>query len=295
VTLLGATALALLLATPVWLAMVSGNPTTSDSFVRVFGQFTHWPDLGRSWFLVGLLFITCISRNTWPNRWFWISVWVGLLLALNQQVITGKINQPGKFMGLYLEVLIIPFALDFLLAQRGGEKRVRVILGIAAVTISSLGIAQNVYKLSEGARQGQSYNQADVNFSEVVKTLDAPHYREYGFLTNDAYLSAILPAYLRQKPLLPWYMDPLSNDELNALKFAAAKLLGYSRWSEYAFDTGSGGGSDIALQTQPRISEPVILILNKRRPVRLLNDISIDPVLNNADFIVVLKKPTKTP
>jgi hypothetical protein len=156
---------------------------------------------------------------------------------------------------------------------------------VAAVLLLGLGV--HLYRLAASARQALPLNTADESLQQLARALREPSLRPYGFLTNDEYLTWFLPAYLPQKPLQPWYMDPLTNAEIRALDRAAFELSGYRR-PDGIHAAFSQGAPPARADSEPLIRfDPgrVLLIANRHRPLAL--DPSRCPaLLSNSDFLV---------
>jgi hypothetical protein len=104
--------------------------------------------------------------------------------------------------------------------------------------------------------------------------------RHEGFLTNDPLLDQILPAYVPQKPLQPWWMDPLSNSEIRALHLAAAHLL------EEPMDyRAAHPGSSLRFDPAK-----TIVVCNRHRPIHI-RAAACQALVSNDDFLVISLAP----
>jgi hypothetical protein len=274
-------------AFPVWGALVANNPAFQDSFVRVFGRYSHAPDLTRSALLLAPLVVTLVLGGTkWKTRWFWLLFWVTCLVVLNQQVITGKVNQPDHWTGSLIEPLAMLFVCDAGLVLYGWIKprlryepaRAWVTAIVAAVFV--LGLTQNVYKFWQGAEGATAYQEMDESLAGLMRAMEAREREGEGFLTNDAYLAAVLPAYLRQKPLNPWYMDPLTNEQIASVRAGAQAQFGHLL---------APGDEDATNDTQGGVRyDPtrVLLILNRHRGAATA-EAECEVVYENTDLLVV--------
>ncbi len=282
--LLAAVAAALLAAFPVWSTpLLAHPPVVEDCFWRLGGQVSRRPD-----WIHGLpvLLLAALSfaghRRGWPNGWFWTLYWTACAIALNQQILTGRQMQSFH----YVIYFAAPFAWIFLgdlvsRFRRGGAG------GALVAAVLLLGLTVHLYRLTAAARQALPLNTADESLQQLARVLREPSLRPYGFLTNDEYLIWFLPGYLPQKPLQPWYVDPLTNAEIRALDRAAFELSGYRRPDgiHTAFSRGDPPASpDPELQIR---FDPgrLLLIANRHRPLAL--DASrCRALLANSDFLV---------
>jgi hypothetical protein len=141
-----------------------------------------------------------------------------------------------------------------------------------------LGFAQCAFRLSQPVLRERDFHTVDANFQQVVSLLSGRTLRNYGFLTNDPFLDEVLPAFIPQKSLQPWWMDPLSNHEMGALHSAAAHVL------EAPVEAHAGGAGFRFDQAK------VILVLNRHRPIRV-HPASCQILFSNVDFLVAAAAP----
>jgi len=150
-----------------------------------------------------------------------------------------------------------------------------------------LGLGVHLYQLAGSARQALPLNTADESLQQLAQLLRQPSLRPYGFVTNDEYLNWFLPGYVPQKPLQPWYVDPLTNNEIRALDRAAFHLSGYRR-PDGIHAAFSQGAPPARADSEPLIRfdpDRVLLIANRHRPLAL--DASrCRALLANSDFLV---------
>lgn len=266
----GAAALALLLAIPVWIVVASGSPLAQESFVRGGGQFTHHPDLPRA--LPGLLFLlvtAVLARRGWPNAWLWLLFWSASLVAMNQQVLTGQRLHPDHYLAYFIEPFAVVFLLDLGFQLRPARRWVLPALAVPALL---LGCSQNFYRLNRYFTACRPYYTWDPAFRQVVDLLARPEWRSYGYLANDFYLDEMAAAYVPQKPLATKLMNPLSDEDREAIVQATRRL-----WKQGV------PGAPAPLRWNPG---RILLLLNKHDPL------PVDPaacrkVLENRDFLVL--------
>jgi hypothetical protein len=198
------------------------------------------------------------------------------------QVLTGKTIQPGHWTTYFIRPLLQLCFLDMLwsLIQERRKMQLAITYGLAIG-----GVLLNVVQFWSAAVQSAPIQTRSPSFDQVVETMRRPALSRFGFVTNDVYLSTILPAFVRQKPLMPSYMDPLSDAELSQLQFAAAEAAGYASWIEYARIAGVTTVPDESVAHVHFRPEMVMLVINKHRALSS----SADPVgkcriLDNPDF-----------
>ncbi|GEM_PF-3113138 len=278
----GMIAIVTLLSFPVWGMLLQGGDEFKDSFLRVFGSYTHLP-WRNSFLMIPFLMISlCINKKSWSTRWIWIIFFSASLIVLNQQVITGKLNQPSHWTGGIIEPFIILFLFDLaLLVKNKFSKKTFSLISILLI----LTIFVQIYCVSyDGAKAATAYNRVDPQFSELLTFMNKPTLLTYGFITNDPYLKIILPAYLIQKPMMPWYNDPLSNKNLSIIYSALA--------DQYQSIVGSRVLSYAVDGHHPKIKfnkNKILFILNRH----LINESSSTQyqlLFKNENFIVGIQK-----
>ena len=99
-------------------------------------------------------------------------------------------------------------------------------------------------------------------------------------MSNDTYVDTVLPAYVQEKPLRPWYMDPETNRELASLQRAASEAL----HPETAGTTSRESASSPSLRFR---YDKILFVLNLHRPFSeaLLSNRRV--LLRNNDFLVL--------
>lgn len=277
--LLMATGVGFVLAFPVWLGIIQKNPAANDAFVRLGGTFGHAPELRYSTALV-ICFLALLLWRTcpWKNRWFAMAFLLASLFVMNIQVVIGKTIQPAHWTGYYIQPIFLIFLADLFWTLASWENR-RVLPCAIAIVLLTAGVAENVYKLSIGARQSADFNRRDPAFEQVLELFRQPALRSYGFLSNDVYVSTVLPAFVVQKPLLPWYMDPETNGELTSLQRAAAQALDSESESRLA-----------TAPTAPALTlraDKILFVLNLHRPFSDSLAANRRVLLRNDDFLVL--------
>ena len=278
VALLISTGAAFLSAFPVWLGIIQKNPAAHDSFVRLGGVFTHRPELRYSLALAICLPALLAWKNcSWNNRWLAMSFLLASLLVMNIQVVIGKTIQPSHWTEYYIQPFFLFLLADLLWTIVARVDRRTWQYAIAIVLLSAGGLC-SVYKLSAGAKQSVDFNTRDPQFEQVVALFRQPALRDYGFLSNDTYVSTVLPAFVAQKPLLPWYMDPETNDELASLQLAAARALD---------DPSSTSAETPSVRTLTLRTDKILFVLNLHRPFSDSLVAGQRVILRNEDFLVV--------
>ncbi|MBI3696369.1 MAG: hypothetical protein HY238_16220, partial [Acidobacteria bacterium] len=268
----GASLAASAAAVPVWLPLLTQPPAVVDFSMRLSAEATHRPDLSVVPPVLLLLGLTALAqRRGWEHGWLWITFWLASLVVTNQQVISGLSMQPFH----YLSFFVGPFAMLFfchLACWRLGNKRLPASLVLATV---ALGFAQCVWRLAQPMKAERDLHTVDAAFQEVVGALRKPSLQQYGFLTNDPFLNAVLPGYVLQKPLEPWFLDPLSNAEMSTLHHAAAEALGEisPHGLKVRFDPAR-----------------VLLVLNRHRRVHV-TPADCQVLVSNQDFLVATLAP----
>ncbi|HYM13037.1 MAG TPA: hypothetical protein VEU62_20020 [Bryobacterales bacterium] len=278
---------AVALSFPVWLPIVTRPPQLEDSFLRLGGETTHQPALAVaavSLAFAALAFLAgraaSATRGPWPRAWLWMIFWLGSLIAMNQQVLTGKRIQPFHYLPNFIGPFTLLFAFDLLvwrLRRWQGPSRRRTAIILAVL---GLGFLQCAYRLAQPMREDRTLHRVNPDFRQMTGVLRRPALGPYGFLTNDPFLDEVLPAFLVQQPLQPWRMDPLSNDDISILHHAAAQLLGEIP-----------GHPAMRVQFNPT---KVLFVLNRRRRIpEHLRDCQV--LLRNADFLVAQAAPCGSP
>lgn len=278
-SLLTAMGLGFVLAFPVWLGIIRKNPAAHDDFLRLGGTFGHAPELRYTIALViCLLALLWWKDCPWKNRWFAMAFLLASFFVLNIQVVIGKTIQPAHWTGYYIQPIFLILLADLLWTVASWENR-RVLPCAIAIVLLTSGVVENVYKLSIGARQSVDFNRRDPDFEQVLELFRQPALRSYGFLSNDAYVSTVLPAFVTQKPLLPWYMDPETDGELASLQRAAAQALDSRSSSAVA---ATAAAPMLTLRT-----DKILFVLNLHRPFSDSLVANRRVLLRNDDFLVL--------
>ncbi|HEX6879466.1 MAG TPA: hypothetical protein VF135_03805, partial [Terriglobales bacterium] len=131
------------------------------------------------------------------------------------------------------------------------------------------------------------------SFDQLVATMRQPQLAQFGFVTNDVYLSTILPAHVPQKPLLPSYMDPISDVELSQLQLAAAEATGYINWRDYSTVTGVAAKPDETVERLHFRRDKVLVVANRHRAVATGTMEQKCPILENQDYLLLAPCDTK--
>ena len=278
-------ALGLLASLPVWAGVLQKTAAVSDSFRRLNGELTHAIDLHDS---IPLL-IVGVAILVWKKKglrlhWLTPAIIIASLLTLNVQVLTGKTIQPGHWTTYFIRPLLQLCFLDMLWTLIQDRRKIQVAI---TYCLAIGGILLVVVQFWTAAVQSAPIQTRSSSFDQLVETMARPELLRFGFVTNDVYLSTILPAFVRQKPLMPSYMDPLSDTELSQLQLAAAEATGYTEWSEYARIAGVTAQPDQTVHRLHFRSEMVMLVVNKHRAFPpSANTAANCRLLDNTDFAV---------
>jgi hypothetical protein len=284
-----------ILSFPVWASLASNAEVFRDSFVRLFGVYTHSPDWRRTLMIAPFLAVAIsFITPSWPSRWMWLLFWVTCASVVNQQIITGRAIQPVHWTGAIIEPFgtLFLFDLAFCFRRIVDAPRINRILSNALETITiavviCVVLVQTYVVGWIGAKVATPYNRINEQFSELLAFLAQPELRNYGFLTNDPYLRAILPAYVIQKSLTPSFIDPLSTTNLRTLQTAASDQF------------GSVIGTVVPLEVQNRSVKlrfdngKVLFVLNRIRLTYYGLDRCQDR-FENANFIVAVAQKCTT-
>lgn len=287
-----AAVVALLLSFPIWRAVFQIDPVVADLFLRTNGEITHRVDLGHSLFLLSFLTGLIILKHFGiPVPWLTPAVLISALLVLNIQVISGKTLQPNHWSAYFIQPLLQIGILD-LTWELLGRVRWRPILPTIACVLAVAGMLINVAQYWTAAIEARSYQSRSVEFDEVVTAMRKPMLVDKGFVSNDSYLAAVLPAYVREKPLMPKYIDPLSNVEFSQLQLAAAEAAGFSSWSEFTAASGDASSPGFGSARLHYRTEKVIAVMNRHRPIPESITRIKCPLLENSDFVLFVPCPS---
>lgn len=266
---------AIVLAFPVWWGIIHQTRAAVDSFFRLNGQLTHRPS-----FLYGALLVTAavvlFKTDEWRGRRFHLCFVLASLLVLNQQVLTGKSLQAGHWTAYFIQPLAMLVLLDCV--WRFIEQLPPQPIRNAVFVFVVVGVLFNSTKGILMARRSLDYNRISPEFSELVRELNRYEYRKCAYLTNDPYLTELLPGYTALKPLEPWYMDPLSDENLTDMRSAVAVA--------YPWSASAGYSSSRKLTALRVIRQQVLVVLNHHREASDVSRNGQIQVLNNADFDV---------
>jgi hypothetical protein len=224
-----------------------------------------------------------------PANWFWTTFFIASGFVINQQIATGKLNQPHHFYGSMLQPFTMVFALQVLLLGFFRERWAgpATLRGAVAGVFVAAGIGVVVWR-SEVAAKPAGYTSIDGDLRQLTDAMQAPSLADFGFVTNDGYLDVVLPAYVPEKPLNPWYMDPLTNAEIASLRAGLLRTIDQTY-------PGLFGSSIPAHLREPRASSRiadsefdqarVLLVVNRAG----LQDFRFPPcavVMENNSFVV---------
>ena len=159
------------------------------------------------------------------------------------------------------------------------------VLPILAAVIVLGGFGAISWRNISLARTQAEYNRTSTSWMELVQTLNQVD-GDYIVLTSDEYLSPLLPAYVKQRFVLPIFTDPMTNDELTLVQNAAAHLLGYADWKAWVKNSRTGTSnaqaSDLRWELDPK---RVLVVVNRNRPDRNPPNFA-KTLLTNQDFVV---------
>ncbi|MBI3667629.1 MAG: hypothetical protein HY236_15610 [Acidobacteria bacterium] len=280
---LGAAASSAVMALPVWVPLITRPPAVRDFLLRLGGYSTREPELIPLLLCSLLIALSLLAGlRGWDHGWFWGVFWMACLIVLNQQVLTGIKLQAFHYLSYFIGPLAVLFLCD--IGSRFFElERGRFGSGLA-LCAAILGFGQCVYRIYQPLRQERAFHTVDKPFQEMIDVMGKPSLRHHGFLTNDSILEDILPAYIPQKPLEPYFLDPLSTGEMKALRDAAAHVLGaFPRHGSAEAKTSAP-----AVGPSPRVAldrTGIVLVMNRHRafPIHLS---SCRALLINRDFVI---------
>jgi hypothetical protein len=277
--------IATLASYPIWVLALDKTATVRDLFVRTQGQVTHRPDTVRT----TLLFCLLAACVLWKVRGGRVLPLLPLtltasILILNVQIVAGRTIQANHWTAYFtqplLQLCLINVIWQFF-ENRGWSVAPRVIAGGLMI----LGLFTNGIQYWTAALEAQNYQHQDHSFEELVTTLNSPTLLNYGFVTNDVYLSSILPAYVPLKPLMPKYIDPLSDEQLSQLRLAAAEATGFETWMDYSIASGNLASPMSGVRQIHYLPARVAIILNLHRAIG--NPPRKCTLLHNSDFAVL--------
>jgi hypothetical protein len=282
-----------LIALPIWGPLVWASGTLSDltSAGRFGGEVSHLPDL--KWtlilsFIIGPAFLPIMKD--WRSKPFWILYWIAAILVINTNVLSGRRIEPHHWAVYYFQPFFMIYLADLLwhiiprIKSPWMPKVKRNALLVFVVSVIVVGFAQEVVRLSVAAAAQAEYNRKDPCFEELVATLNNLD-KHLVVLTLDPYLSKLLPAYVRQRFLLPGTTDPLTNREVTALRDHAAKVLGYNSWTEMNDKLSTSSSPEV----EPSLKETVlqrkqVVFVKNRHDKRTSVNRFATRILLNEDF-----------
>ncbi len=285
----GTLAAAFVLSAPVWAAYLLSRDVARDVVLRFAAQEVSMPGLvSRTLVLIAFalpLLLPWFQHMT--SRVFWLAFWLGSIAAYNQHLITGIMVQPGHYPPYYFGTFALIYLLDLALAILERitptlfKSVITRILPIVAALVVIVGFGAITWRMVTLARTQMDSNRTNANFTELLSTLNNQE-GDYIVLTTDAYLSALLPAYVKQPFVLPLFTDPLTNDEIATVQNAAARVLGYADWNAYSKNKPSPNLPKSAWEFN---ADTVILVVNRHRPGNMPTKFS-KTLLENQDYIV---------
>lgn len=290
---LGALAGSMILSAPAWAAYLLAPEIARDLVTRFAQEQVDAPDtFGRTLVLIALalpLVLPFLKNMT--SRVFWLAFWIGGIVAYNQQFVTGMEVQAGHYPPYYFGTFALMYLIDLALAIR---ERVAPIsyrafspkaLAVLAAVVVLGGFVAITWRNVSLARAQAEYNRTNASFTELVTTLNRVE-GDYIVLTTDEYLSTLLPAYVKQRFVLPIFTDPMTNDEVKSAQNAAAHLLGYADWKAWVKNSRPGTSGAASSGTQWELDpKRVLLIVNRNRAGRNPTNFP-KTVLTNQDFVV---------
>ena len=289
-TVLASGAVAMALSAPVWTVYLKKTPDVVDTFLRFEGVFTHRPNIKYTMLLLSLLVAVYVARRLGNEvHWIFVVLILAFLGVMNIQVISGRTIQPNHWSSYYVQPFLMLAVIHFL--WRYVEKMNSRRIGFGVALLLAVGVGLNVHKFWIAARDSQAFQTRDAAFAQLTERLRATDVVDLGFVSNDYYISQILPAYVPIKPLEPSYMDPLSNQEIWQLRLAAAESAGFDDWNAYADASGRSMPLEMRVEPLRFWEDRVLLVMNKHRmiPRRALEGRC--SILDNQDFLVLKPCP----
>lgn len=289
---LGALAASVILSAPAWAAYLLSPDIAHDVVTRFADEPVNTPDLlMRTALLIVLaipLFLPWLTNMN--SRVFWLAFWIGGIAAYNQHLVTGIMVQPGHYPPYFFGTFAMIYLIDLALAvwertapisyARAGP---RVLPVLAAIVVLG-GFVAITWRMVSLARAQADFNRANASMTELVTTLNRID-RDYIVLTTDDYLQRLLPAYVKQRFVLPISNDPMTNREVETVQNAAARLLGYADWKAWESNSRTGQNEASGQGEWAFDPERVLLVVNRHHPNRAPTDFS-NTILKNQDYVV---------
>lgn len=273
------------LSAPAWIGIIQSSPVFGALVAERPGAHSHLPDVGRT-VIVALFWLPTfmIRFRKWDSRLFWSAIWLGAIVVLNQQVLTGVNIEADHITGNFLEPLFMIYMLDVVLVlvpPISGK-----LAALAAGLVFFVGFGQAATRGAITAQVQIPFTTKDPAFEQLASTLNKQD-RRYVVVTGDLYLNNVLPAYIPQRLLVPKTIDdPMSSNQRDMLRNTAANLLGYSNWNEmmnsmYQVNVPVGGGQSGLMIDRSK----VIVVTNRHLHVNVQID-APQLIMSNADFQV---------
>lgn len=290
---LGALAASLILSAPAWLAYLLAPEIAHDLVTRFAQEPVNTPDsIMRT--LVLVVFAIPLLLPWFKNmtsRAFWLAFWIGGIVAYNQQFVTGTEVQAGHYPPYYFGTFAMIYLLDLALAiwERVAPKSysvlsARVLAILAGVAVLG-GFVAITWRMVSLARVQAEYNRSNASITELVTTLNQVD-GDYAVLTTDDYLTPLLPAYIKERFVLPSTTDPMTNAELTLQQDAAAHLLGYADWKAWVKNDHAAPPKTQSTGTAWELDpKRVIFVVNRNRPDHNPTSFA-KTLLNSQDFVV---------
>jgi hypothetical protein len=285
----GALAVGILLSAPVWAAYLLAPDLARDVVTRFASQEVMTPDtLVRTGIMVGLALPLLLPwQSRMASRPFWLAFWLGGIAAYNQHLVTGINVQPAHYPPYFMGTFVAIYLLDLTLAlwqsitpgvyERGSYK---LLVALAAIVVIG-GFAAIVWRMANLARVQAEYNRTDASMVELVRRLNDLD-GDYIVLTTDDYLNRLLPAYVKQRFVLPVFTDPLTNDEITTIQDASARLMGYADWKAWQANQPSASAEAAEWSLD---AEKVLFVVNRHNIGHAPTEFS-RIILTNEDYIV---------
>ena len=109
----------------------------------------------------------------------------------------------------------------------------------------------------------------DANFEQLVSILNQCDQHDV-IATGDLYLNRLLPGYVRQRFLAPFWLDPMSDKEIGTLDDLAGQLLGDPQTTT-SLNESRRPDDQLSprltrLDGQPVDSNAIIMVINRHQP-----------------------------
>lgn len=273
---LGALGVSLILSAPVWGAYLLAPDIAHDLVTRFADEQVNTPDAFlRTAVLIGFTVPLVLPwLKNMKSRVFWLAFWVGAIVAYNQQLVTTMDVQISHYPPYYFGTFAMIYLIDLALAiwERVAPRLYSVVSSRALPVLAGMivigGFVAITWRMVSLARVQADYNRTDASLVELVSTLNHTN-GDYVILTTDNYLNLLLPAYVKQRFVLPVFTDPMTNAEIAQMQDAAAHLLGYTDWHTWLTSTHGPAPNTQPVRGKWELDpNRVIFVVNRQRENR---------------------------